>query len=306
MTKVESLESQSREHLLKLATRAAMSVATILVIAKVIAWWYSGSVALLGSLVDSLMDTLVSLVNFFAVRYAIRPADDDHRFGHGKVEAVASLFQSLLIVGSSIFLLQYAIDRLMNPRPVEHETAAILVMCLSLALTSALVVFQRRIIAKTNSTVIAADSLHYFTDLLGNAAVIIALIASVYGFQNVDAVIGVAIAIYIAYSAWEIARDAIDLLLDKELDDETREKIDKAIRSVKGVHGYHDLRTRDSGGVVFVQLHLELPDKMYLIDSHRIADEVEAKISALFDKAEVLVHQDPTSVVPESHPIVED
>jgi ferrous-iron efflux pump FieF len=238
-----------------------------------------------------------------AIRYALKPADDDHRFGHGKAEALASLLQSILIALSSVFLLFYAVDRIRNPAELNFANIAIVVMALSLLLTISLVLFQRYVVKRTVSTVVSADSLHYLSDILANIAVIAALVLAGYGFEGIDAWLGVVIAFYIAYSAWEIASDAIDLLLDKELDDETREQICQEVRSVPKVIGLHDLRTRDSGGLVFVQMHLELPDQIPLIEAHQIADQVEDSVMALFPNAQVLVHQDPISVVPEAHPL---
>ncbi|RMA78818.1 cation diffusion facilitator family transporter [Umboniibacter marinipuniceus] len=297
------ITAERREKLLRWVSIASISVAIILVATKLAAWWYSDSVSLMASLIDSVMDAGASLINFLAIRYALKPADDDHRFGHGKAEALASLLQSILIALSSVFLLFYAIDRISNPTELNFAAIAIAVMVLSLFLTISLVLFQRYVVRRTKSTVVSADSLHYLSDILANIAVIVALVLAGYGFKGVDAWLGVVIGIYIAYSAWEIASEAIDLLLDKELDDETRERICEQVRSVPKVIGLHDLRTRDSGGVVFVQMHLELPDQMPLLEAHKIADQVEERVLSLFPKAEVLVHQDPISVVPEPHPL---
>ena len=297
------ITAERREKLLRWASIASISVATILVMTKLGAWWFSDSVSLMASLIDSVMDAGASLINFLAIRYALKPADDDHRFGHGKAEALASLLQSILIALSSVFLLFYAVDRIRNPAELNFASIAIVVMALSLLLTISLVLFQRYVVKRTDSTAVSADSLHYLSDILANIAVIVALVLAGYGFDGVDAWLGVLIACYIAYSAWEIASDAIDLLLDKELDDETRELICQKVRSVPNVIGLHDLRTRDSGGLVFVQMHLELPDQMPLIEAHQIADQVEANVMALFPNAQVLVHQDPISVVPEAHPL---
>jgi ferrous-iron efflux pump FieF len=297
------ITAERREKLLRWASIASISVATILVVTKLGVWWFSDSVSLMASLIDSVMDAGASLINFLAIRYALKPADDDHRFGHGKAEALASLLQSILIALSSVFLLFYAVDRIRNPAELNFANIAIVVMALSLLLTISLVLFQRYVVKRTVSTVVSADSLHYLSDILANIAVIAALVLAGYGFEGIDAWLGVVIAFYIAYSAWEIASDAIDLLLDKELDDETREQICQEVRSVPKVIGLHDLRTRDSGGLVFVQMHLELPDQIPLIEAHQIADQVEDSVMALFPNAQVLVHQDPISVVPEAHPL---
>ena len=295
------LSSEQRSRLLRWASTASIIVALVLVLTKIIAWWLSDSVSLLASLIDSLMDVGASMINFFAIRYALKPADDDHRFGHGKAEALASLMQSFLIAASACFLMFYAIERIAHPRDLTQESIALAVMVFSLVLTISLVAFQRYVVAKTKSSAIAADSLHYVSDILSNVAIIAALVLSVYGYVEADAYIGIAIALYIAYSAYHIAREASDLLLDKELDEEVREQIGEAVMSVEGVYGFHDLRTRQSGGATFVQVHLELPDKMPLFEAHSIADRVEKRVMALFAEAEVLVHQDPKSIAPTEH-----
>ncbi|NVK12416.1 MAG: cation diffusion facilitator family transporter [Gammaproteobacteria bacterium] len=295
------ISSEQRNRLLRWASTASIIVALVLVLTKIIAWWLSDSVSLLASLIDSLMDVGASMINFFAIRYALKPADDDHRFGHGKAEALASLMQSFLIAASACFLMFYAIERIAHPRDLTQESIALSVMAFSLVLTLSLVAFQRYVVSKTKSSAIAADSLHYVSDILSNVAIIAALVLSVYGYVEADAYIGIAIALYIAYSAYHIAREASDLLLDKELDEGVREQIGEAVMSVDGVYGYHDLRTRQSGGATFIQLHLELPDNMPLIEAHSIADRVEKRVKALFAEAEVLVHQDPKSIAPTEH-----
>jgi ferrous-iron efflux pump FieF len=293
------ITKEQRERLLRLVSAASIMVAITLVVIKMGAWWFSGSVSLMASLIDSLMDAGASLINFLAIRYALRPADDDHRFGHGKAEALASLMQSLLIAASSCFLMFYAIDRLLKPQEIYQSGLAVGVMAVSLVLTIALVAFQRYVVKKTASTAVSADSLHYVSDILSNLAVIVALGLAMWGINEADAWLGVVISVYIAYSAYTIARQAIDLLLDRELDDDTRARIIETIQSVSGVLGCHDLRTRDSGGVVFVQVHVELPDYMPLIEAHKISELIERGVAALFPQAEVLVHQDPIGIVPE-------
>ena len=297
---LHSITPEHRERLLRWVSISSILVALILVATKLGAWWFSESVSLMASLIDSAMDAGASFINFLAIRYALKPADDDHRFGHGKAEALASLLQSILITISSVLLMVYAIERLRHPIELVFADIAIYVMLLSLVLTISLVLFQRYVVRRTASTVVSADSLHYVSDILANLAVIAALVLVNFGYTGIDAWLGIVIGLYIAYSAWEIARDAIDLLLDKELDDEVRDSIKQCARSVPDVLGLHDLRTRDSGGAMFIQMHLELRDDMPLIEAHRIADEVEHRLMVLFPRAEVFVHQDPISVTKQS------
>src|SRR5690606_8711993 len=207
--------------LLRRATAAAVTVAVVLVVAKLAAFLITDSVAVLSTLVDSLLDVLASLVNLFAVRHALQPADREHRFGHGKAEALAGLGQAGFIAGSAVFLLFEAARRLLAPRPLVEETVGIAVMVLSIVLTLALVTYQRHVIRSTKSVAISADSLHYQGDLLANGAVIVARAGgAAFGWTWIDPVVAIGIAGYIAYFAWQILREALAILMDRELPDE--------------------------------------------------------------------------------------
>lgn len=279
--------------LLRLASTASVVVALLLIGVKTVAWLLTDSVSMLASLVDSSMDAAASLINFFAIRYALAPADDEHRFGHGKAEAVAALAQAAFIAGSAAFLMLHAIDRVLHPSPVHDTGIGIAVMLFSIVVTAALVLLQRLALRNTGSTAIRADSLHYVGDLLVNASIIIALLATAAGYVAVDAWFGIGIAIYIAWSARGIATDALDHLLDREADAGVREQILQLVRSRPGVIDVHDLRTRQSGQQLFVQMHLELEREMPLWRAHEIAEDVELTILANFPQVDVLVHQDP-------------
>ena len=255
---------QETARLLRLATYASISVATILIVAKLIAWGLSDSVSLLATLIDSVLDALASLINLIAVRHALTPADKEHRFGHGKAEALAGLSQSMFIAGSAGFLLLEAGRRLISPIPVEAVGTGIAVMLFSIIATLLLLGFQQHVIRKTNSTAIKADALHYRTDLLANASVIAALWLSAQGWDGFDALFACAIGIYILYSAWEIIALSYDHLMDRELPDEQREEIKQLVLQHKSARGLHDLRSRHSGTMTFIQLHLELVSKAAL------------------------------------------
>lgn len=283
--------------LMRLATYASVSVAGLLIVTKLVAWQMSGSVSLLATLVDSILDALASLVNLFAVRHALAPADDEHRFGHGKAEALAGLGQATLITGSSMFLMYEAVQRLLNPVAVEGYQLGMWVMVFSIAMTLLLLTFQRHVILRTDSTAIRADALHYRTDLLVNAGVLLALALSRWGWPGFDPLFAIAIAFYILYSAWEIISHAFDHLMDRELPDEERLEIEQTVLAHAEVRGLHDLRTRRSGTATFVQMHVELDDHLSLLEAHRIAEEVEAAVVAAFPGAEVIIHPDPLSVV---------
>jgi len=253
----------------------------------------SGSVSLLASLVDSTMDSTVSIINFFAVRYAMMPADEDHRFGHGKAEAIAGLAQSAFIAGSAGFLFLHAIDNILNPHPVTHTGIGLIVMFASLGLTIALVLFQRHVVRKTESNAIAADSLHYFSDILANASIIAALLLAQWGFRHVDAGLGIIIAAFIIHSAWQIGSKSVRLLLDEELGPEVWQVVEKIVDENPDVRGYHQLRTRQAGHIIFVQLHVEIDKHISLLQAHAITEEIEQAIQARFPNADVLIHTDP-------------
>mgnify|MGYP003859474129 FL=1 len=282
---------------MRLATRAALAVALSLALAKAVAWWLSGSVSLLAGLTDSLLDGAASLINLLAVHYALQPADDDHRYGHGKAEALAGLGQSMFISVSALLVGAQAIDRLLHPQPITAQLLGIAVMLISLAATAGLLLFQRHVVKQTGSTAIRADSLHYRSDLLLNSGILLALLLTRYGWQQLDAIFGIGIAVYIFWSALSIVREAVAVLMDEELATDVSEHMHALACGVPGVLGAHDLRTRVSGTRWFVQLHLELPGTLSLSEAHRLCEAVEQAIRQEFPRAEVLVHADPEEVL---------
>jgi ferrous-iron efflux pump FieF len=284
--------------LMRLATHAALGVALVLVAAKTMAWILTDSVSLLASLIDSTLDALASLVNLVAVRHATTPADKEHRFGHGKAEALAGLGQSAFITGSACFLTLEAGRRLLDPVPVENTGPGMAVMVLSLVATFALLSFQRHVIRRTDSTAIKADALHYRTDFLLNGSVILALWLATSGWPGFDAVFAIGIALYILYSAWAIIRQSLDELMDRELPNSERASIARIATSHPWVRGMHDLRSRRSGIDTFLQLHLEVDDNLTLLQAHTVSDEVEAELQQAYPGAEIIIHVDPMSVVP--------
>lgn len=291
-----STSPEERARLLKVATIASVVTASVLVIGKLGAWLITGSVSVLASLVDSLMDVAASLINFFAVRYSLTPADAEHRFGHGKAEPLAALAQATFIAGSSVFLVLEALDRILHPRPLTEAGVGIGIMVFAMLATAVLVLYQRHVIRRTGSTAIRADSLHYVTDLLANFSIIAALVLASMGWEQGDPIIAVCIAVYILRSAYVIGHDALHLLMDRELPDAERERIAEIARLHAHTHGVHDLRTRQSGATKFVQLHLEMDDALPLVEAHAIAQEVEDAIMAEFPEADVVIHEDPLSV----------
>lgn len=286
----------SAEHgrLMRRATYASVSVAAILIALKFAAWLATGSVSMLATLVDSMLDTAASLVNLFAVRQALTPADREHRFGHGKAEPLAGVVQSAFIAGSALFLFVEVARRLIEPQVVQRGTLALTVMAISIVMTLGLVSFQRYVVRKTASLAISADKLHYLGDMLANISVAVALIlATQFGLHWADPVFGGLIAIYIVWSAWEIIRQSLDQLMDRELPDEERKRIREIAQSHPEVKAVHDLRTRASGRDIFIQLHIELDRAATLVRAHEISDAVEARLREAFPAAEVIIHQDP-------------
>ncbi|ABA76674.1 MULTISPECIES: cation diffusion facilitator family transporter [Pseudomonas] len=289
----------SPEHarLLRLATRASVAVACTLIIAKAIAWWLSGSVSMLAGLTDSALDGIASLLNLLAVHYALRPADDDHRYGHGKAESLAGMAQALFIGGSALLIAFQAYERLKNPEPLGAPWLSIGVIVFSLVLTAALLMLQHRVIKQTGSNAVRADSLHYRSDLLLNGSILIALVLAGLGFEQLDAWFGLGIAAYILWSAIQIARESFSVLMDEELPTDVSQHMLELACGVPGVLGAHDLRTRISGNHWFVQLHLELPGELTLSVAHGISDQAADAIHKAYPRAEVLVHADPQEVV---------
>lgn len=280
--------------LMKSASYASVTVAVTLIVAKLGAWVVTDSVAVLSTLIDSLLDAVASIITLFAVHQSLVPADREHRFGHGKAEALAALGQAAFITGSACLLVFEAVRRLFEPQAVTRELVGIAVMVLSIVLTLALVQYQRYVVRKTESVAIGADSLHYVGDLLVNGGVIAALAATAWlGWYWLDPVLALVVAAYILLSAWRIARSSLDMLMDRELPDEDRARIRELALAHPGVHAMHDLRSRRSGTDTFIQLHIEVDGDLTVEQAHDISDAVEEEIRAAFPNAEVIIHQDP-------------
>lgn len=283
----------TNESLLKLAAYSSIVTATILILVKLIAWLLSGSLCVLASLVDSVMDAAASLVNLMAIRYSLKSADKEHRFGHGKAEALAGLGQASFIAGSALFLVFQAVERLSNPQPLSSVKAGIAIMLFAIAATLLLLAVQGYVIKRTHSTAIKADALHYQTDLLTNISTVAVLLFASAGWQILDPLFALIIAGYIFYSAWRIGHEALQILMDRELPSETRQIIRKLVLGQPGVLGVHDLRTRQSGQAMVLQFHLNINGSLTLEQAHSIAKRVENRIHDIFPQADVTIHQDP-------------
>jgi ferrous-iron efflux pump FieF len=289
-----SSDPQHTGNLQRAASYASLSVALILVVAKLWAWLSTQSISVLSSLVDSFLDVLASGITVIAIRVALQPADSEHRFGHGKAEGLAALAQSAIITASAGFVLFKALQRLSDPQPIQQPEAGIGIMLLSIVMTLGLVAFQRSVIRKTGSIAISADAMHYRADIMLNLSVAIAIPLAVWTkWTLIDPLIGIAIAGYILHSTYQIATSALDVLLDRELPDSERQAIEKIARAHPDVLGFHDLRTRSGGHHYIIQFHLELATTTSLLESHRIMDEVEDSIRAAYSGCEIIVHADP-------------
>jgi ferrous-iron efflux pump FieF len=279
------------------ATYASVAVSVVLVAIKFVAWLATGSVALLSSLVDSMLDVIASVVNLFAVRHAVEPADREHRFGHGKAEPLAALGQSAFLAGGALLLVFEAVSRVIAPAPIMRADLGIAVIVAAIAIDGGLVLYQRYVLARTRSLAIGADELHFRSDLLVNAAVLAALVTDrLVDMPILDPLFGGAIGLWIIYGSVRLLRLSLSQLMDRELPDEDRARIRAIAEAPSEVTAVHDLKTRAAGPTAFIQMHLEMDGAMNLQRAHQIADSVEAALLAAFPHAEIIIHQDPAGL----------
>ncbi|MBV8118840.1 MAG: cation diffusion facilitator family transporter [Alphaproteobacteria bacterium] len=294
---VPLIHGPNADRLRRRATYASVAVAALLIAVKFAAWLETNSVALLSSVIDSLLDAAASLVNLIAVRQAMMPPDREHRFGHGKAEPLAVLGQSAFITGSALWLMAEAVRRLIAPVPVANPPIGIVVMVFSIIVTLVLVLYQHHVVRRTGSIAVSADELHYRSDIVLNLGVIAALgLSALFGLRILDPLFGAAIGIWIIWSAIGLARLSLTQLMDQELSDDEREKIREIAQSHPDVSAAHDLRTRVAGPTAFIQIHIEMAGEMSLIRAHQISDEVEAMLRAAYPNAEIIIHQDPEGI----------
>jgi len=287
-----------------LTTRAALasvSAATLLLALKIYAAWATGSVAMLGSLADTALDLLASMVTLFAVRVAAQPADREHRFGHGKAEALAALAQIVLISISAIGIGWRAVDRLLAHERTANADYGIAVSVVAILVTFALVAYQRSVVRRTGSVAIRTDNVHYQSDLLLNLSVIAALVLDQYaGFPSADPLFGLAIALWLMWGAWRASTQALDQLMDREWPDEKRMRFLAIASSRPEAKGIHDLRTRSSGTHDFAQFHIWIDPEMSVAAAHEVVEAIEGDLAREFPGCEVLIHLDPEGQV--DHP----
>ena len=295
-----TVTATDRARLTRSAAFASIAVAVLLVGTKLWAVWVTDSTAMLGSLADTMLDLVASLATLTGVIIAAQPADADHRFGHGKAEALAAMFQVVLIAVSAIGLGYRAIGQWLVGGRVAAADEGIAVSLLALAATLALLWWQRRVIARTGSIAISTDHLHYQSDLALNLAVILALVLDRYlDIAGADPLFGLAIALWLAWGAWRAAGEAIDHLMDREWPAARRDAFLDVLARHPELRGVHDLRTRTSGAHDFVQFHAAVDGEMSVAEAHRVMDEIEARIEAEFPGVEVFIHPDPEGLVDE-------
>lgn len=278
------------------AAQLSILAAAFLIALKTATGFLTGSISVWASLLDSTMDIFASLINFFAVRAASRPADEDHAYGHGKAESLAGLFQSVVIAASGLFLIWEATRRLITPHPTSSEWIGVIVMLIAIFISAGLVMRLRRVARETESPALLSDSIHYVTDIYTNSGALLALvIIMLTGWLIVDPIISIAIALYILWSAFVVGHEAVDVLMDKRLPLDIDEKIASIVASFRdqGVVGFHDLRTRRSGSQKFIDLHLEIERDKRLEEAHAVTVRVLRAIEAEIPRARVHIHTDP-------------
>jgi ferrous-iron efflux pump FieF len=278
------------------AARLSIGVATFLILIKTATGFLTGSISVWASLLDSAMDVFASIINLFAVRAAARPPDDDHAYGHGKAESLAGLFQATVITASGFFLIWEAIKRIIFPQETKSQLIGIASMLVAVILSTLLVLRLKRAARKTDSPALAADATHYVTDIFTNAAALFALVVLYFsGWRIADPIFSIAISIYILATAFSVARESVDVLMDKKLPPEIDEQVGEIVSRYKtdGVLGVHDIRTRRSGSFKFIDLHIEIERTKTFEQSHDLTVHVIRDIETEIPRSRVQVHTDP-------------
>ncbi len=277
-----------------LPSYAALIIVSLIIGIKVYACFLSGATSMLASLIDSLGDAVISLLTYFSIQLSLKPADTEHRFGHGKAEGFSALFQSSFLMGSAFFLVFETGRRIFAPIEIEHHSIAIAVSCITVALTIILVSIQKQAYKKAPSLALKADRQHYSSDIFLNLAVISALLFDLWKqLPAIDLLISFGIAVFIGRTAINIAREAIDMLMDREIDETERNKIIEMVKQDKDVLGIHDLRTRKSGMYIYISFDVELEPTLSLAEAHDITRRLDLALLEIFPNAEIIIHKDP-------------
>ncbi|WP_461537119.1 cation diffusion facilitator family transporter [Spongorhabdus nitratireducens] len=278
---------------IRFASIASVTTAVLLIAVKLVAWFMTGSLSVMATLLDSLLDAGSSILTLVAIQIALQPADKEHRFGHGKAEQLAALAQAAFISGSSIMLLFQVVDGFISGPAVHNENLAMGVMVFSIVATMILLMIQREAVRRTGSVAIQADSMHYRVDIITNLTVVAALVLSSWGYPDMDALFALLIGLYMMYGVKEIGWEAIQNLMDRSLPEEDETEIERLAQAVPGVEGVHELRTRRSGTQPIIQLHLDVPGSISVQQAHDLSDQVEEAILQYMPGADIIVHHDP-------------
>lgn len=279
--------------LVKFAAYSASGIALILVVIKLYAWFVTDASSMLASTTDSLLDLFASIMNVVILRYALAPADNEHRFGHGKAESLAGLVQSAFVMGSALLLIFHGVGRMITPQDIIRSDVGIWVTVIAIILTLCLVIIQKIVIKKTQSVAISADSLHYQSDLVLNLGVLLALFLSGGIWARADGFFTILVGVFLLWGAAQIVWLSVYHLMDHELTEDEQDLIINIVDNHQKAYGLHDLRTRQSGPVKFIQFHLELDDKLSLFEAHAIGELIEKEIEDVLEPCEVFIHHDP-------------
>lgn len=290
-------QSEQNNLLKKSAAFASVSLAILLALIKFYAFIRTDSLAIFSSFVDSVTDLFASLVSFVAVYFSTKPATTNHRYGYGKTEALSALLQAVFVGVSGVFVISDGIKRLIHPVDVLQTAFGVWIMLFSIFATILLVIYQTYVANKTQSLAIKADRAHYTVDFLTNSAVVISLLlVHFFGFVYFDVIAALFISFYLLYNAYGLAKEAVEMITDKELPGEFRKNIEKIIKNCKGVYGMHDFRSRNLGDIYYFELHLEMDGEISLLKAHELSSIVERKILDAYPNSQVLIHQDPVGI----------
>ncbi|MBQ3775353.1 MAG: cation diffusion facilitator family transporter [Ruminobacter sp.] len=288
-------EDSKYARLVVMASLSSIMMALLLVMAKMLVWFFSNSITILASMTDSMMDLVTSVINYIAVRFAIKPPDEDHNYGHAKIEALAGLAQCAFISASAIFLLVSSINRYFNPVQLMNIDLGIYVTVLSLILTLFVVVFQTYVIKKTDSQIIAADRLHCQSDLYSNLAIIVSLLICSTGYEIADVIFALLITVYIAHGVYGIGVRSLNVLLDKKISNHLINDITSIMLATPGVLGLHEMRTRRVGNYIYIQVHMCIDRNISLEEAHAIASTAQKAVLCKYSQADILIHMDPVN-----------
>ena len=291
---IQSIQNNKLKHQ---AVVLSVIVAVLLIILKFVAFLRTDSLAILSSLADSVTDLFASMVSFIAVYFSTKPATHNHRYGYGKTEALSALLQAIFVGASGLFVIYDGIMRLIHPISIQQIGMGLWVMCISIVATLFLVLFQTYVANKTNSLAIKADRAHYTVDFLTNSTVIVSLLLVHFcGFLHFDVIAALFIAVYLLYNAYDLAKEAVELITDKELNPEIKNQVENIVAHSKGIRGMHDFRSRSLGDIYYFEFHLEIDGNITLFEAHKLADKVEQKILQIYPNSQILIHQDPYGI----------